>query len=161
MSHIRAERQHIWDFKVANFSESSITTVNLHDDLFSWENTVTGIWYTFHFIYMKGWENRSFSFGISFPQENERHSPEGRWAVVQDTGFLFPVLPMHCKTHFILLSYGFYIYIKKIVLPSLIKCLNLLNYLTIIINIFTLGLPSISKGSEKRSCQLYFWCNPH
>lgn len=37
--------------------------------------------------------------------------------------------------------------------------LNHLDYLTITINIFTLGFPSISKGSEKSSCQLYFWYN--
>lgn len=114
------ERQHIWDFKVANFlSESSITRINLWDDLLSRENTVVGIWYTLYFIYTKEWEINASLLESVFPKKLKGIAQRDSRLCLRTLGFCFHFCHCPTKRHFILLYHVFIM--KTTVSPSLVK----------------------------------------
>lgn len=95
-------------------------------------------------------------FGNLFSQEIERHNPEGLLAVPQDTGFLFPFLPLPDKKHSIL----YHVFIMKItVSPSLVKCSEISRFSYYYNTHFDSGVPKSPQKVTERSFQMYFSYN--
>lgn len=143
--------------KAANFSESSITRINLWGDLVSRENIVTGIWYTLYFIYTKGWETNASLWESIFPKKLKGITQRDSWLCLRTLDFCFHFC--HCPTKNIPSFIMFFNEDNSF--PFLGKnALKYPDYLTSTIHILTLGFLSLPKRSQKQAFKYFSYNTP-